>query len=374
MKQTIMIALPCLKTGGTEIQTLRLVEALTAEGYRCVAICYFEYDYRIVQLYESQGCEVVRLSAYGTRPQGTKAVYRFLKEGLRRAVKDYRPAVVHVQYVAPGALPIIILRRLGVKNLIATIHTDAHEYKSLRLVRMMQRRFARVFTCVSESAEKEFFGCSKLYSDALEIGRHEHLTLPNCLPQEKIEYTRQNSRHKVIGFISRLEAVKGAENIVPFFARLLTTNPDTKLLVVGDGSLRGEMQRQAKTYNIDAKKIEWRDMVQPQNIGKVYDECDVVWMPSKGEGFGLTAVESMAHGCVVVATAVGGLKDVIHNGDDGVLIDSDEIGRMPEVTSELLNDDEKMGKMSVAAAQRANEFRFDIYRKRVAGLYGKILA
>lgn len=82
----------------------------------------------------------------------------------------------------------------------------------------------------------------------------------------------------------------------------------------------------------------------------------------------------MAHGCVVVATAVGGLKDVIHNGDDGVLIDSDEIGRMPEVTSELLNDDEKMGKMSVAAAQRANEFRFDIYRKRVAGLYGKILA
>ena len=67
MNTSVLIGIPCLKTGGTEIQTLRLVEALTDAGYNCVTVCYFEYDFAMVQAFERAGSHVVCLSAYGPR-------------------------------------------------------------------------------------------------------------------------------------------------------------------------------------------------------------------------------------------------------------------------------------------------------------------
>ena len=64
MNKSILIAIPCLRVGGTEIQTLRLVEALTDNGYHCVTVCYFEYDFAMRQRFEEAGSKVVCLSAF----------------------------------------------------------------------------------------------------------------------------------------------------------------------------------------------------------------------------------------------------------------------------------------------------------------------
>ena len=126
------------------MQTLHLVEALVDSGHPCVTVCYFEYDFQMVQLFEQAGSRVVCLSAYGDRPSGNRETYRFLKAGLKRVVNEYRPKVAMVQYMAPGAMPLIILRRLGIKDIVAMLHTDADIYKSLRLVRFLQRHVARL--------------------------------------------------------------------------------------------------------------------------------------------------------------------------------------------------------------------------------------
>ena len=62
---TILICIPCLMTGGTEIQTLNLVQALFAEGYRVVTTCYFEYSDDMVVRFQKAGSEVVCLSPTG---------------------------------------------------------------------------------------------------------------------------------------------------------------------------------------------------------------------------------------------------------------------------------------------------------------------
>ena len=157
MTSSVLIGIPCLKSGGTEMQTLRLVEALTAGGYHCVTVCYFEYDFPIVQLFEKAGSRVVCLSAYGRRPAGNREVYKFLKEGLRRVVEEYRPKIAHVQYMAPGAMPIIILKRLGIKNIIATLHTDASIYKNLFLLRFLQKHKVTVFVEIPAETQSNCF-------------------------------------------------------------------------------------------------------------------------------------------------------------------------------------------------------------------------
>ena len=106
---TILICIPCLMTGGTEIQTLNLVQALVAEGYRVVTTCYFEYSDDMVVRFQKAGSEVVCLSPTGARVNGWRGIL-FLYKGLRRVLKQYKPNVAHVQYMAPGAIPILLLR------------------------------------------------------------------------------------------------------------------------------------------------------------------------------------------------------------------------------------------------------------------------
>lgn len=76
---TILICIPCLMTGGTEIQTLNLVQALVAGGHRVVTICYFEYSDDMVVRFRKAGSEVVCLSPTGMRVNGWRGILFFIQ-------------------------------------------------------------------------------------------------------------------------------------------------------------------------------------------------------------------------------------------------------------------------------------------------------
>ena len=166
-------------TGGTEIQTLNLVRALVAGGHQVVTVCYFEYSPQMVARFQQAGSKVVCLSKDGTRIGGWKGII-FLYKGLRRVLKQYRPEVAHVQYMAPGAIPILLLRLLGMLQIIATAHTAADIYPSLRLVHFVQQHCVRAFTCITELAERSFFGTSQLYSEQAQVKKRNHFTIYNA--------------------------------------------------------------------------------------------------------------------------------------------------------------------------------------------------
>lgn len=151
-------------TGGTEVQTLNLVQALIAGGHRVVTVCYFENCEDMVSRFQNAGCEVVCLSPDGIRIDGWRGIL-FLYKGLRSVLKQYKPDVAHVQYMAPGAIPILLLRLLGMRQILTTAHTAADIYPSLKLVHFIQRHCVRAFTCITELAERSFFGSSQLYDE-----------------------------------------------------------------------------------------------------------------------------------------------------------------------------------------------------------------
>ena len=149
----ILITIPCLLTGGTEIQTLNLVRALVQGGHQVIVTCYFEYTPVMVQCYQNSGSKVICLSPNSTRIGGWKGGI-FLFKGLREILKNERPDIAHVQYMAPGAIPIFLLRLLGMKNIIVTTHTAADIYSNLRLIHFVQKYCVRVFTCITMRAEE----------------------------------------------------------------------------------------------------------------------------------------------------------------------------------------------------------------------------
>lgn len=353
------------------MQTLRLAQALKEGGYHVVVCCYFEYKFEIVQAFQQMGCKVVCLSAYGKRPEDPRALRRFLKTGLKRTVAEYRPDIAHVQYESPGALPIWRLRRLGIKTLYATLHTTADLCPSLRLVRFLQKHCVKAFTCVSQAAEKGFFGGSSLYAFDTRLAKHNHFTLYNCLPAKWQRQARTAGQSLTIGVVARLEATKGADLVIPAFAQVLKAIPDARLLLVGDGKLRETMETQQKQLSIPSGKIAWTGMLPYEKLAEQYAKMHLAWVPSRSEGFGLCAVEAMSQSVPVVASNVGGLSEIIHDGKDGLLFPAGDGHALAERTISLWNDKELLHSMADAASKRAADFSFEQYKELVLNLYGK---
>ena len=373
----VLLCIPCLLTGGTEIQTLSLVSALLRAGHDVVTVCYFEHSAEMVARYERAGSRVVCMSCNtGMRPHGVWATLGFLFGGLRRVVTEVRPDVAHVQYMAPGALPIIVLRLLGVKTIVATAHTTADIYSQmgLRLLRFVQRRLLTAFTCITERAERSFFGTSKVYApDTLLRPKGNHFTLYNCLPEYmSVALTPKSFGHTLtIGVVSRLVTIKGMDLVLPAFAVIHAQHSDTRLLVVGDGELRQAMEQQASELRL-ADTVRFLGL-QPQTaLASIYDEIDILLVPSRSEGFGLTALEGMARGCVVVAADVGGLPEVVADGQTGLLHKAGDASDMARQVGRLMASPGLLSCMSRASLARAAHFSVSRYDALIADLYKKL--
>lgn len=375
-----LICIPCLLTGGTEIQTLNTVHALVQGGHEVTVACYFEHTPYMVERYRKAGAKVHLFSLEGTRVGGYRAI-PYLYKHLRRSIKEVRPDVTHVQYMAPGAMVILLLWLLGVKNIIATAHTAADIYKDLRLLHFLQRHCLRAFTCITERAERSFFGTSQLYTTETVLRKRNHFTIYNALAPRNGEQVRcnvdvdchpdGNSKLNTIGVVSRLEPIKGMDLVVPAFAEVLKRFPDVRLLVVGDGTLRATMERQAAELGC-ADRITWVGRQPQEELAQWYGQMDIVLMPSRSEGFGLTAIEAMANGCVMVASNVGGLPEVVRDGVCGLLHCTEDVHDMSEKVCTLLDDAALYDRLRTQALSEVKKYSFERYAELVCDLYNKI--
>lgn len=417
-------------TGGTEIQTLNTVQALVEGGHEVTVACYFEHTPDMVARYRKAGAELLLFSPEGVRVGGYKSIL-FLYRHLRHAIRTIRPDVVHVQYMAPGATVILLLWLMGVKNIIATAHTAADIYKDLRLIHFLQRHCLRAFTCITERAERSFFGSSQLYTPEMLLGKRNHFTIYNALPaqmrcndnvddnenclrnvalnltqtsqnsqnniseqdnQRELDTITQNthcyarvghpdgdtkhytlnSKHNTIGVVSRLEPIKGMDLVVPAFAEVLKMYPATQLLVVGDGTLRASMEEQAAQLGC-ASHIRFVGRQPQEELSQWYSQMDIVLMPSRSEGFGLTAIEAMAHGCVMVASDVGGLPEVVRDGICGLLHRTEDVADMAAKIVSLIGDPALYAQLRTQSLVEVGKYSFERYAATICDLYKRLV-
>lgn len=370
----VLVGIPCLMTGGTEIQTLSLVQALIAAGHQVDVVCYFEHTPQMVKRYEDAGATVRLLMPYGQRPAGVKAVAIHLWKGLRTAVKDFRPDIAHIQYMAPGALPVLILKLLGVKKILATTHTggDIYSPNGLRMIRFLTNHVLSGFQCITERAERSYFGSSKLFDGT----PAKHFTIYNNIPAhisilEQPRELKSPDDEITVGVVSRLEPIKGMDLVIPAFAEAFKANSRLKLLVVGNGSQRELMENQAREAGIE-EYVEFLGRKTQSELQDCYDRIDILLMPSRSEGFGLTAIEGMARGCVVVAADTGGLPEVVQDGVTGLLHKYESVQDLAQKINVLTDDLKLLNNFSQAAINRANMFSTEKYKKQISLLYKSI--
>ncbi len=175
--------------------------------------------------------------------------------------------------------------------------------------------------------------------------------------------------HKVLVHVSNFRPVKRVTDVVRVFAGVRRELPAT-LVLVGDGP-----ERDAAEQEVDRLKLQRdvRFLGKVDNVAEILRGSDLFLLPSETESFGLAALEAMACAVPVLATAVGGLPEVVVHGETGFLTPKGDVEAMIAHSLRLLRDGPLQARMRAAAARRALEFAADRIVPRYEQVYEDVL-
>jgi N-acetyl-alpha-D-glucosaminyl L-malate synthase BshA len=173
---------------------------------------------------------------------------------------------------------------------------------------------------------------------------------------------------KILVHISNFRAVKRVVDVVRIFARVHGQVPSV-LVMVGDGPDRDDAVEEARTLGVDE---DVRFLGRIDDIAPLLASADLFLLPSNRESFGLSALEALACGVPVIGCNVGGLPEVVRDGETGVLRAPGDIGGMAAAATGILTDAERWQAMSQhAAADARARFAEDAIVPQYEALYAK---
>ena len=152
-----------------------------------------------------------------------------------------------------------------------------------------------------------------------------------------------------VGWIGRMTTVKRTDDVLVAFKRLRDRGVDACLCMVGDGPDRAQLERRAHDLGIvrDTLFLGYQEDVAP-----FYAAFDALVLPSSNEGTPVSAIEALAAGRPVVATRVGGVPDVVEEGEDGFLVEPGDTDELADRLAQLARDPALRKRMGEAGRQR----------------------
>jgi sugar transferase (PEP-CTERM/EpsH1 system associated) len=232
-----------------------------------------------------------------------------------------KPDIVHTRNWATfGAVP--AARLAGVRTVVHGEHgRDGGDPDGLHPRRRWRRRLAPLVTrFVTVSDDLRRWLVEEVKVPAAKVVRiHNGVDTTRFAPVAEGRQPRavgMGAEEIIVGTVGRLDPVKDQAGLVRAFARLAGSHPRARLLVVGDGPCRRELEALAE------KLVPGRVVFtgERSDIPTLLQSIDVFVLPSLGEGISNTLLEAMATGLPIVATRVGGNPELVEDGVNGTLV------------------------------------------------------
>lgn len=375
------------KPSGSPISGLMVVDTLREAGYRVHAV--FHQWGELVAEYEKRGCTVEQVPhaqwlAGGPWHRRVRRLACDLAAAQRfaRRFREFRPRLVYVNNLT-GLAPVLAAKWCGIpsvwhlRELFDDVGGEMHAPwpGGKPLVRRWVRRLPTHVVAISRAVAENVLGTYTLPNLTI---------LPNAVGDEFFHcpLTRSQARQRfglpqdvpLVGVPGTLRPVKGHPFFLNAFATVVGRMPQCLAAITGDGEprYRGELERLIDTLNLRGKVLLLGTV---NDMPAFYRACDVICIPSRAEPFGRTAVEAMAVGTPVVATAVGGLQETIQPGKTGWLVPFGDADRLANRLLALL-DDREAGSLAAKDARKHAEGEYsDIaHRMRLIDVLGLVSA
>jgi len=260
--------------------------------------------------------------------------------------------LLHVHYAIPHAVSAILAKQIlgsSAPKVVTTLHgTDvtlvgaAHGFQPLtQFAVATSDAVTTPSRWLAETARANLGLAAVLPIDVI----------PNFVDSTEFSPPARRDRRQphVLIHVSNFRPIKRVHDVVAIFATVRRTTP-CRLELVGDGPERPRIEAMVSELGI-GDQVRFRGEM--DDLAGVYGESDVFLLPSESESFGLAALEAMACGVPVVASDVGGLPDVVADGETGFLAAVGDVPAMAEAVRRLVTDDDLWGTMSRLARERA---------------------
>jgi glycosyltransferase involved in cell wall biosynthesis len=245
-----------------------------------------------------------------------------------RVIRRFRPDIVHTHMAKAGTTARLAAWLARVPIIIHTYHGHVfHSYFSprktavfLAIERMLARLSDRIVV-VGERQRDEIAGFRVAPAEKL-------APIPLGLPLEPLLSVEREANalrrelglsleQPLIGIVARLVPIKAHEYFLEAAARVRERRDDAHFAIVGDGERRAELEAMSNRLGLADRVhfLGWRRVMQP-----VYADLDVLVLSSLNEGSPVAVIEALAAARPVVATAVGGVGEVVEDGTSGILV------------------------------------------------------
>ena len=258
--------------------------------------------------------------------------------------RSFKPDIVHTHLAKAGALGRVAARLAGVRVVVHTYHGSVFRgyfgQRESAVYLHIERALARITTRIvaitsGQRADLVSLGIApagKIIEIPLGLDLDQFRELPTR--DDALAALGLPGDLRYVTIVARLVAIKDIPTFVRALARLIEARPDVCGLVVGDGPERAAVEAVARDLRLGdrCRFLGWR-----ADLPNVYAASDIVALSSLNEGSPVSVIEAMAAGRAVVATAVGGVPDVVRDGT-GVLVGAGDDRALGDAIGALLAD------------------------------------
>lgn len=301
-KIKVLQVIGSMNIGGAETFLMNVIRKIDKEKFEFVLVCYGDESFDYEPEINKYNIKIKRIG----KPNvvGYKKHYNEIKE----LIKFEKPDVVHVHTYYNSGITILAAKKCKVPVRI----THSHSTKSNVSENLIYKIYTFIMKRLINSCSNVFLACGKDAGKALFDKKNKFEVIYNGIDVDKFIYNeeyRKNKRNELkinddiflIGHVGRYCPVKNHMLLIDIFEQYLKVNNDAKLVLIGDGEERVNVEEKIQKYDIQDKVIICGKRL---DVNELYNAMDLFLFPSLFEGFPVTLIETQINGLQTLASNV----------------------------------------------------------------------
>lgn len=367
-KKKILQLIDGLNVGGAEVLLVDLVRGIKASGDD-VCVGYSTRGPLENKLRELD-VTCVRLPRLGR-------IDPILFFGMCRLILRERPDIVHTHLFKSDLHGRLAARLCGVPVVVSTSHNNdvwAKRFPLGRLYGFTAKLTDKVIAVSDEVRDYQIqhtgIDSEKIcvIENGVDIRRFSNQTEAGLAFRKEFQIDVDTP---LIGIIGRLKPQKDHDNFLNAAAQIKGKIPEARFLIVGDGPLRDELKFKAQALGLESSVI---FCGLRQDIPAVLSALNLLVISSKWEGLPVTLLEGMAARCPIVSTAVGGVPNVVADGESALLVPPEDPSALANACTKILREPALARALVNAGFGRAQQqFSLDAMIQKTLKLYQELL-
>jgi glycosyltransferase involved in cell wall biosynthesis len=376
-----------LNMGGPALHVAYLSEGLRERGYdtTLVAGTLARGEDSMSFVAEGLGVRIERVAELSREISPLRDLRAILK--LAALIRRERPQILHTHTAKAGAVGRLAALAAGDARPPIIVHTfhghvlrgyfDPVRAYGFRLLERWLATRTTTLIAVSPQVRDDLVALGvapreKFTVIRLGIELDERITAPEGARAETRRVLGVPQDAFVVGWVGRMTGVKNTDDVLETIRLLGERGVDVYLCMVGDGPDRDHVERRAHDLGVVKRCL---FLGYQEEVARFYAALDAMILPSVNEGTPVSAIEALAAGRPVVATRVGGVPDVVAEGEDGFLVDPGSTEQLADRLEQLARDPELRARMGEHGRGRVGD-RYAVARlvDDVDRLYKSLLA